>query len=342
MKRLSRCVACGAEGWSIAEVRNGYELATCRDCGLLFTLNPDYKAERYLAAYEGSGGDPLLADGYAHVYAGPQYRLEMESAAYFCPPPRLTRAQRIALQWLKSNAPRSGVVAECGCGTGRFMHALKRAKLPAVGVELSAVTVGLLQSAGLRAIQGAAPDFPWEGPPPFAITFFEVLEHLPEPRQIIEPLKQRFPNAAILASVPAPNRWPPGDKGPTDSPPHHYLGWTPKAFERFFGSLGYSRVKVHVPKPAGYEQMPSCGAALARFKSLKRFGGELPASRPEPKVAVAAGSDRAAVNRSLTATCKVWALAGYHFAIDIWGTPAARRAERAGYSAASILVIAQP
>jgi hypothetical protein len=207
-----------------------------------------------------------------------------------------------------------------------------------VGVELSAVTVQRLNRAGLNAIQGAAPDFPWELPAPFAITFFEVLEHLPEPRQIIAALKQRFPQAAILASVPSPKRWPPGNKGPTDSPPHHYLSWTPTALERFFGGLGYSRVSVQMPRPVGYEQRATCGALLSRFK---RF-------RPRPSLGIAESVSkkstptRAAGGRALAATCKVWLLAGYHLAVNVMGAPAARRAERAGFSAASMLVIAQP
>jgi hypothetical protein len=103
---------------------------------------------------------------------------------------------------------------------------LKNARLSGVGVELSAVTVQLLNRAGLKAVQGAAPGFPWENPEPFAIAFFEVLEHLPEPREIIEPLKKRFSRAVILGSVPCPTGATAGTKAPTDSPPHkpHWNG----------------------------------------------------------------------------------------------------------------------
>ena len=91
MNRLSHCVACGSRSWSVAEVRNGYELAVCSDCGLLFTVNPDYKPERYLAAYEGKAGEAALPDECAYVYEGPQLRLELEGRAFFCPPPLRAR-----------------------------------------------------------------------------------------------------------------------------------------------------------------------------------------------------------------------------------------------------------
>jgi SAM-dependent methyltransferase len=338
MHRLSECVACGSRKWSVTEVRNGYELAVCSDCGLLFTVNPDYKPERYLAAYGGKGGETALPEECSFVYAGPQLRLELEGRAYFCPPPRLTPSERLALRWVKARVPAGGVVVECGCGTGRFLRALKSAKLSGVGVELSAVTVQLLNQAGLKAVQGAAQDFPWESPEPFAVAFFEVLEHLPEPRQVLEPLRKRFPHAAIVASVPCPKRWPVGSKGPADSPPHHYLLWTPAALERFFGGLGYSKVTVQLPPPVGYEQMASCGMVLSRFKRFRPQLSPGGAGSSPPDKAPAPVSN----GKSLAATCKVWLLAAYHLAINVWGAPEARRAGRQGYSSSSMLVIAEP
>lgn len=339
--RLSECPACTGSRWADAEVRNGYDLARCADCGLLFTLNPDYRPDRYVAAYEGNDDEAALPKELAHVYAGPQLRLELEGRAWLRPPPRLTRAERLALQWLRTHAPGRGVTVECGCGTGRFLRALKTAGLEGVGVELSEATVTALKRAGLQAIQGLAPDFSWSAPAPFAIAFFEVLEHLPEPRSIMAPLKQRFPSATIVASVPSPQRWPVGDKGPGDSPPHHYLSWTPKALERFFGNLGYSKVTVQQPPPVGYEQMPTCGTVLTRFKRFR------PSFSPTATTTTASSPNHSAtadhsLKQRLTATGKLWMLASFHLAVNVLGTPAARRAGREGYSAASMLVIAEP
>src|ERR1017187_9890609 len=307
MHRLSQCVACASLKWSVTEVRNGYELAVCSECGLLFTVNPDHKAERYLASYEGKETEGILPEAYSHVYAGPQLRLELEGRAYLCPPPRLTPAENLALRWVKAHIPSGASVVECGCGTGRFLRALKNARLSRVGGELSAVTVQLLNRAGLKAVQGASPGFPWESPEPFAITFFEVLEHLPEPREIIEPLKKRFPRAVILASVPSPTGQSARNKSPADSPPHHYLLWTPTALERFFGQLGYSKVTVQVPKPPGYEQMATCGMFLSRFKRFR----SRPSSGTAPTVAQSDASVPHPGSGPLAATLKIWLLWAY-------------------------------
>ena len=338
MKRLSHCAACGSGSWSVTEVRNGYELAVCSNCGLLFTLNPDYKPERYLAAYEGTGSQAALPEEYSHVYAGPQLRLELEGRAYFCPHPRLTPSEHLALRWLKARVPPEAVVVECGCGTGRFLRALKSARLRGVGIELSAVTVDLLNRAGLDAKQGAAPDFSWGSPDPFAVAFFEVLEHLAEPRPVMQRLRKRFPRAVVIGSVPCPNRWPVGSGGPADSPPHHYLLWTPAALEGFFGSLGYTKVSVELPKPVGYEQMATCGMVLSRFKRFRPRTSLGSADNIPIHKTPAYGSN----GRRMAATCKIWLLAGYHMWVNVMGTPKARRAGRKGFSAASMLFIAEP
>ncbi len=335
--RLVACVGCGSTKWKVSEVRDGYELAVCSECGLRFTTNPDYKPERYLAAYEGKQGGAILPAEYAHVYEGPQLRLAREGRAFLCPPPRLSPAERLALKWLKRSVPAGAKVVECGCGTGRFLRALRRAAITAVGVELSEITVTLLKKAGLRAVQGGAPDFPWEEPEPFAIAFFEVLEHLAEPANVIAPLKHRFPHAVILGSVPSP-RGPGADaKAPTDSPPHHYLLWTPTALKRFFGRLGYSKVTVRAPDPVGYEYMASCGMVLSRFKrSNPASPSGQPCSGPKPFAAATPVS-----SSRLKATVELWLLAAYHLGVSIFGSRKARRARQQGLSAAAMLFIAE-
>jgi SAM-dependent methyltransferase len=341
MKRLAACVACGSVEWKVTEIRKQYELASCASCGLKFTVNPDYHAERYQAGYEGTSEEASLPKEYEFVYVGPQLRLEIEGQAYFRPRPRLTRAEKLSLRWLRSNVSRGGTVVDFGCGTGRFLSALKRAQIPAVGVEVSTVTVDLLNRAGLKAIQSITPDFPWPGPDPTAIVFFEVLEHLPEPRTMIEPLRLRFPGTAILGSVPSPIRWPPSGGGPSDSPPHHYLWWTPTALERFFRGLGYSKVQVQAPPPAGYEQMPSCGEFLSRFDYIRRRAPRQNLSASHTANAASPPASSSA-KRRVIATGKIWGLWAYHLAIDVLGTPKARRGGRHGRSAASLFFVAEP
>jgi SAM-dependent methyltransferase len=330
---MDRCAACGSHRWSIAERWAGYELATCEDCGLSFTHNPDYSSLRYLVAYGQAAGGAPVPEEEVYKYGMPARRLELESQALLPPAPRLTPAQRLALSWLKAKFPARATVLDYGCGSGAFLCALRRAHFRAVGLEVADRLVGLVRSRGFETIAASAPDFPWSGDPPAAITFFEVLEHLPDPHALIGVLKRRFPHARILASVPSPLR-PSlllhGERSGADLPPNHYLRWTPKALELFFRRIGYGSAAVVMPAPVGSELMPGAGQLLAR--------------RAGKKGAPVSGTGRpgdAPRTGRLGATALLWMLRAYQTAMDLIGLPLAWSAGRRGASAASMLVIAE-
>lgn len=334
---IKQCVACRSHSWSLTEEWGEYELATCSDCGLTFTLNPDYKLERYAAAYEGKQELPV-PDEHSYVYIAPEKRLELESLSVFSPMPRLTPAERLALKWLKSYAPKGSLIIDSGCGAGRFLRVLLNAQFQAVGVEISEALVDLLNRSGLHAIRGHAPDFAWRGPAPLAITFFEVLEHIPVPIQVIEPLRERFPNTCIIASVPSPFRAGLllyGKRGLSDYPPNHFLRWTPKALEILFKNAGYSGVTVKIPAPVGSELMPGLGQLLSRFVTRKA-----PTHREGSSSENVSGSP--SVFSKIAATAFLWMHRGYQVGMNVIGTPKAWHAYKKGTSAASMLVIAEP
>lgn len=340
MDDVRLCVACGSERWDAAETWGIYQLALCRECGVTFTRNPDYRRARYIAAYDGSSGDLPVPRHHVHVYSAPELRLRYEALAFpkFLPRPRLTPAELHALGWLGRHAPRHARIIDCGCGTGRFLDMLSRAGFEAVGVELSATLVGLLKRRGLRAVVGAAPEFPWDGPDPFAVAFFEVLEHLPNPGTVIAPLMARFPRTHVLASVPSAFRASRGRGGThtlSDYPPNHFIRWTALGLERFFTSMGYSNVSLFSPPPVGSEMLPGIGQLL--------LGGRRAlARRTHP--APGAPTDSACVppRTRLAATGALWFLRGLQAATDVIGRPLAVRAERKGASAGSLLAIATP
>jgi len=336
MSTIERCIACGSSRWRACERWQSYNLAKCDDCGVTYTVNPDYTQERYVAAYEpGAPESPVPAA--VHVYRAPEAHLRLEGAAFprLVPPPRLTAAERVALRWLKEHAPRGALVVDCGCGTGRFLQALSKAGFRPVGVELSESLVGLLRRRRLDAIVGGAPDFPWQGPCPFAITFCEVLEHLPDPGGVIAPLRDRFPASWILATVPSPSRaylLSGAQRNASDYPPNHYVRWTPVGLTRFFERLGYSRVLVVVPPPLGSEMIPGLGQLLGAGRS------GVPALWRTSQDA----GHSSTLARGAAATLVLWGLKGYQLITDVVGLPWAMRAKWKGASAGSVLVIARP
>jgi transcription elongation factor Elf1 len=43
---VTECVACGSLQWDPVEEWHGFEIVHCRECGLSFTINPDYSREK--------------------------------------------------------------------------------------------------------------------------------------------------------------------------------------------------------------------------------------------------------------------------------------------------------
>jgi SAM-dependent methyltransferase len=333
---IERCVACGSGRWVDDEEWLGYKLATCLECRMTFTLNPDYSTERYVAIYgDMQGGEALVPADQARVYHAPERRLMLEGRAPLAPRPRLTPAEAMAFAWLKSEAPRQSCIVDCGCGSGRFLNVLRRASFRAVGIELSETIVELLKGRGFDARVGKAPDFPWASPDPYAITFFEVLEHLPDPGPVMAHLRERFPESRILASVPSPRRaslLSTGKRSTVDYPPNHFLRWTPEALGAFFRRLGYSDVQVQSPPPVGSELMPG-------FAQLLSYVG-----RAKPKAAAVEVPDQAGprVVPPSVATVLLLGHRLYQAGMDVAGMPMATYWRLKGGTAASMLAIASP
>ena len=335
---IQSCVACGSERWVATERWQSYQLATCSECGLTFTVNPDYRAGRYVVIYEGASGDIPVPEEQRYVYAQPEQRLKMENLAFWTPPPRLTPAEKGALKWLTMHAPKHALVIDCGCGVGRFQRALQRAGFQGLGVEVSDALVASLNRCGLTAIKGEVPDFPWDGAEPYAITFFEVLEHLPDPAEVLLRLRVRFPRSAILASVPSPCRASLlcyGQREAIDFPPHHFLRWTPRALQTVFQRLEFSTVVVEQPPPIGSELMLALGQILPRAIKAQCSASVGMAQIPDSE-------ECWSVLKRTAATALVWAHRGYQVATDVVGAPKAWFAARHGVSATSMLVIAEP
>jgi SAM-dependent methyltransferase len=333
---IERCVVCGSRNWSITEEWKGYRLATCSECGLVFTVNPDYEAERYVAAYQQSPEEGPVPLDHRYMYAAPEKRLELEAMAFFVPPPRLTPTERLALKWLKAHAPSGAQIIDCGCGAGRFLRALNKAGFRGAGVEISETLVELLNRSGLLAVRGLASDFPWDKPAPFAITLFEVLEHIPNPLELVKTLKNRFPNTRVLASCPSPRRAVlllHGKRGISDFPPNHFIRWTPRALENAFTKAGYTTVQVRIPAPIGSELIPGLASMLSRFIKLK----------PSRVSTASVGQARSSpsLQKRMAATVLIWAQKAYQTVMEILATPRAKQAAKKGASASSMLAVAE-
>ena len=264
---IQSCVACGSERWVATQRWQSYQLATCSECGLTFTVNPDYRAGRYVVTYEGASGHIPVPEEQRYVYAQPEQRLKMENLAFWTPPPRLTPAEKGALKMAHHAAPKHALVIDCVCGVGRFQRALQRAGFQGLGVEVSDALVASLNRCGSTTIKGEVPHFPWDGAEPYAITFFEVLEHLPDPAEVLLRLRVRFPRSAILASVPSPcraSRCAMGSGRRSISRRITSFAGREGPCRLFFSGWKFSTVVVEQPPPIGSELMLALGQILPR------------------------------------------------------------------------------
>ncbi len=333
---MPRCVACGSQETEPVETWQGYRLRRCRVCGLTFTENPRYRVNDYQALYRGEEEAAPLPEAWQFVYQAPVRALANEALAWWVPTPWLSAAERAALAWLRKHAPPGSRLLDIGCGAGRFLRAARKAGFDAVGMEVDPSLVALLRRAGLPAFVGALPDaWTWQGPPPWAVTLFEVLEHFPDPAPPIAALRERFPQAVVLASVPSPFRpervlW--NERYPYDYPPNHYLRWTPEALRRFFRRMGYPRVEVLLPPPLGSEHTRIQLALMRWFARLQ--SGPLPSAERLPQ--------HPGVGLRAWATVSALATKGMEVALNFVLAPWAWWAARQGASALSMLTIAYP
>jgi SAM-dependent methyltransferase len=171
------------------------ELCCCRTCGL----------EYYAPLVAGSPGF------YAALSRSPKYystaRWEFEQVAQLLPP--------------------EARIVDIGCGDGRFLNSLPQQERR--GLELNPEAVKRARAAGLTVSDDPLSQQPSDYFD--AVTIFQVLEHVTNPREILgELVRMLRPGAQLFIAVPNND----GFVGraiqePLNVAPHHPLRWTRSA-----------------------------------------------------------------------------------------------------------------
>lgn len=158
------------------------------------------------------------------------------------------------LEWIRARLPAGSRLLELGCGPGNFLAALVDAGYEAYGLDISATAVERLRRLGFRTAAGTIRDYPAGWPEVEAVVMIEVLEHLEDPAGVLGAIRERFPRAALLLTVPSPRFWM-ARRGrmAADYPPNHLTRWAPAALERLLQRVGYGRVEVEMPPPSPAE-----------------------------------------------------------------------------------------
>jgi hypothetical protein len=260
---------------SFVEDWREFKIWACRECELQFADPLVYSPEMYSAGY----GDPesqLAKDTrfYTHVDYGAMLSRLWNVL------PFVTPLERSALRWITSHVATGSPTMDIGCGCGRFLMALKQSGYEPYGIDVASPPVKMLQEAGFRVALGTLEAIPSSWPRPRLVSCFEVLEHVPNPVGFLASIRERFPDAPLVLSVPLPvhERC---DKMPdyiaeADYPPNHLTRWTRKSLSAVFEKAGYRADirKVHVTGDELPYQL-HLGVGLGRmFHSLRQGSAE--------------------------------------------------------------------
>lgn len=218
------CPACGRGGpfaavdaWRDPVAGGRYALWSCAPCGVVFS----------------EPREPVGADWYEK--AAPLRAKEHKPA-----PGSDWRFQR----FLKEGLP-PGKILDVGCGDGGFLELAQSGGWKGVGFDYE---TRMIELAKARGVEAHACDFAAfcasRGSGEFdAITLFDVLEHTPEPRELLGRLIPLLKKGGYVAlTLPNARRPIPFIREEHDYPPHHFTRWSPEAMRGFLERNGFAVV----------------------------------------------------------------------------------------------------
>src|ERR1043165_5638354 len=154
------CAACGSSDAQPLGVKNELDILSCRKCATVYTpYSPWYSSEYYYVSYypEASLSPPAFI----------QARVE-EITAEFAPYRQTNR------------------LLDIGCGAGNLMLAARKNGWDAHVLDVSANAVNHVRSLGFEVFQGELQQAGLPSEHFDVITAAEILEHLSEPRVLVE------------------------------------------------------------------------------------------------------------------------------------------------------------
>lgn len=220
------CPLCDSDRTSYFSTKNNYKLYKCLNCKLLFIYPVPNLIELYDDSYF-KGAEK----GFGYV----DYDADKEP---------MTPTFNKYLDLLAKYGADTGKLLDIGAATGFFLNIAKQKGFDTVGVEFSDFAAKQGRSKGLNIITGdlISQNFPSESFD--VVTMFDVLEHVPNPKEIIFEVNRILKkDGFLLVNTPdAQSLWARvlGKRWQLIVPPEHINYFSPKNLGDFLSKKGFS------------------------------------------------------------------------------------------------------
>jgi SAM-dependent methyltransferase len=232
MNATRQCEVCGsAETAHLYEV-DGFPIVRCRRCGLVFV-------ERVVT-------DAELIELYdEHYYEDAE---EPGYDSYELAEARKRHQDRTLLREIESLHP-PGDLLEIGCAYGYFLDEARACGWRVRGVEPSAHAARAARERfALQVSEDPFAELPVEPESQDAIVLWDVIEHLPNPRQTLERARQWLRSGSILAlstgDVSSLSARVQGADWSLLAPPWHQFYFSRATIRRLLEDIGFETVRI--------------------------------------------------------------------------------------------------
>ena len=233
----TECIVCSGRGpFPQLFANNGCTMVSCPTCGLVFQ-DPQPTDDDLAATY-------YHDEEWTKAMLGPLREKLQERAA--------EQVRRLRAAGIEP----SGTLLDVGCAAGSFMTAARAAGWQATGVELGEATAAAARERGLDVRTGTLGDVMDELEGGYSlITFWDVLEHLRDPRrELALALGLLRPGGVVAATLPNVAGWYPQATyrliarrtGRWEYPelPVHLYDFSPVTLRRLLAGAGFSDIEV--------------------------------------------------------------------------------------------------
>ena len=231
---MRSCLVCGAGGPFGELFRSGsHRLVRCPKCGLVFQ-DPQPPDAQLAGAY-------YHDEEFSRMLLGPLREVTLK------------RARNHLRLLLDSGVELSGPLLDVGCSSGAFLEVAGHAGLEATGIELGGATAQTARERGLEVHTGTLAEVaPRLEPESYGlVTFWDVIEHLRDPREELRlTLALLRPGGVLAATMPNVEGWYPrvtrrliaAPTGRWEYPelPVHLYDFSPRTIARLLMGAGYS------------------------------------------------------------------------------------------------------